>query len=85
MWLREGQQHLLSSSQIHQAKQHSPSTSDGLLGGEVGGTMMGEKRPEQRLRHSKDIGIFRSESLLILVIILVLGFYVKTLNHQLGK
>lgn len=47
--------------------------------------MMGEKRPEQRLRHSKDIGIFRSESLLILVIILVLGFYVKTLNHQLGK
>lgn len=23
MWLREGQQHLLSSSQIHQAKQHS--------------------------------------------------------------
>lgn len=34
MWLREGQQHLLSSSQIHQAKQHSPSTSDGLLGGQ---------------------------------------------------
>lgn len=47
--------------------------------------MMGEKRPKQRLRHSKDIGIFRSESLLILVSILVLGFYVKTLNHQLGK
>ncbi len=34
MWLREGQQHLLSSSQIHQAKQHSPSTSDGLVGGQ---------------------------------------------------
>lgn len=30
VWLREGQQHLLSSAQIHEAKQQSPSTSDRL-------------------------------------------------------